>query len=155
MVWRGSRIIPVRLFPECHDYLALDYGVNVKKDINSQAILCYIGGENNKAYFTTKPISEVWGDDFGDSPYEHNSGEPYDYDFAVYFEADMQTPAEIALFNSPYSVEKINKGMIPWLSSSAYSERHDKIMGGDTFEIFCRILKQNNGRIYTEMMDCL
>lgn len=50
------------------------------------AKLCYISGghdydkdEPNEwiAFFTTKELSEQWGDDWNDSPYEHNAGWPY------------------------------------------------------------------------------
>jgi hypothetical protein len=48
--------------------------------------LCYISGEhgyhkddsqNWTAFFTTKPLSEQWGDDWNDAPYECNAGWPY------------------------------------------------------------------------------
>jgi len=29
------------------------------------------------AYFTSQPIVDQWGDDWGDAPYEHNAGPPY------------------------------------------------------------------------------
>lgn len=38
--------------------------------------LCYIS--ENIAYFTTLPLSEQWGDDWNDAPYEHNAGPPYE-----------------------------------------------------------------------------
>lgn len=123
--------------------------------LKPDAILCYINSESNKAFFTSKPLDQVWGDDWGDKFYEHNSGEPYEYDFAVYFEAEMQTPAQIAVYNSPYSVQDINSGQVAWLSSSPYSDRNDRVMAGDTFTLFCRVVRQNNGKIYTEMMECL
>lgn len=37
--------------------------------------LCYVSGPF--AYFTSKELSEQWGDDWNDAPYEHNAGEPY------------------------------------------------------------------------------
>lgn len=45
------------------------------EEIEPAAVLCYVSG--GKAFFTTKPLSEQWGDDWNDSPYEHNAGEPY------------------------------------------------------------------------------
>ena len=38
-------------------------------------VLCYVYGP--WAYFTSRPLSEQWGDDWNDAPYEHNAGEPY------------------------------------------------------------------------------
>ena len=37
--------------------------------------LCYVSG--CFAYFTSKDLTEQWGDDWNDAPYEHNAGEPY------------------------------------------------------------------------------
>ena len=39
--------------------------------------LCYVNGPF--AYFTTKEVSEQWGDDWNDAPYEHNAGKPYEW----------------------------------------------------------------------------
>lgn len=39
--------------------------------------LCYVKGD--AAYFTTRRLGEQWGDDWSDAPYEHNSGEPYEW----------------------------------------------------------------------------
>ena len=47
--------------------------VTVKRLVSTA--LCYVAG--NFAYFTTKPLSEQWGDDWDDAPYEHNAGTPY------------------------------------------------------------------------------
>ena len=101
--------------------------------------LCYIDG--NTAYFTTQPLADQWGDDWDDAPYEHNAGEPYTpmvYYYAdgtqkksdrdwnadgtpkwtileVDFTGDVRRPCDDVL-NSPYSVERINQGVVPWLS---------------------------------------
>ena len=37
--------------------------------------LCYV--EGMAAYFTTQSVTEQWGDDWNDAPYEHNAGTPY------------------------------------------------------------------------------
>lgn len=89
--------------------------------------LCYI--EMNCAYFTTQALSQQWGDDWNDAPYEYNAGEPYpftDHDtkqgltpwdvMTVRFHSEMKTPAQCNYTgNSSYSVEMINNGMAPWL----------------------------------------
>lgn len=43
--------------------------------INTAGTLCYVDG--NRAYFTTQPLDQQWGDDWDDAPYEHNAGTPY------------------------------------------------------------------------------
>jgi hypothetical protein len=104
--------------------------------------LCYI--ENNFAYFTTQDLDKQWGDDWDDAPYEHNAGTPYaphiryfadgrTEKIPEYWNEDgtpkweimkiafycptAETPAQMAYGNSKYSVQQINKGMIPWLTS--------------------------------------
>ena len=38
------------------------------------SVLCYVDAP--WAYFTTRRLSEQWGDDWDDAPYEHNAGTP-------------------------------------------------------------------------------
>ena len=81
-------------------------------------VLCYI--EGSWAYFTTRKLSEQWGDDWDDAPYEHNAGTPNDYSdhdkkdgrepwqiVKVAWDGDFEPPCEGHL-NSPWSVEQIN-----------------------------------------------
>lgn len=102
-------------------------------------VLCYVSGW--QAYFTTRELSEQWGDDWNDAPYEHNAGTPYgpsksfsrlvdgvwssgtQYDgdrpgwtiTRVVFDGQgWQTPSE-GHINSPYSVQDINASAVPWL----------------------------------------
>lgn len=109
------------------------------------AILCYVyepwgssAGSPPTAYFTTQPLDKQWGDDWNDAPYDCNAGIPYRWDarrytkqpdgsyawvsspepswqiFMVEFTGPFETPRGVA-FNTPYSVEMINDGKIPWL----------------------------------------
>jgi hypothetical protein len=39
-------------------------------------VLCYVSGP--WAYFTSRPLSQQWGDDWNDAPYEHNAERPYE-----------------------------------------------------------------------------
>jgi hypothetical protein len=83
--------------------------------------LCYVDGAF--AYFTTQKLSEQWGDDWNDAPYEHNAGEPYEWRegdkepkweiLKVAFEGSLRTP-DSGVENSRYSVQDINKGQIAW-----------------------------------------
>ena len=88
--------------------------------------LTYVESEGNgiavlyltKYKFGEKPNGEftVWGDDWDDSPYEHNAGEPYGEYIKVVIQGEFMTP-NYGNINSRYSVESINKGAIPWLRS--------------------------------------
>lgn len=94
------------------------------------------GYEEYEAFFCqVDNIGEVWGDDFNDIPYEHNSGIPYDdtygpdgerkeisvirVPFALppnigTYKFDIRFPCTNHL-NSPWSTEDINLGAIPWI----------------------------------------
>lgn len=73
-------------------------------------------------YYMDKDAKDVWGDDWDDIPYEHNAGEPYVRDgdtlekiiVEVPYESTMVLPCD-GYLNSPYSVEMINTGQIPWI----------------------------------------
>jgi hypothetical protein len=96
----------------------------------------YIEGQQELyAYFTPLPLSKQWGDDWNDAPYECNAGAPYDHGdnadaveilvvpFAVSGAWDIvKEPKDWGGINSPWSIEDINKGIIPWL----YLENGDK-----------------------------
>jgi hypothetical protein len=88
-------------------------------------VLCYVDG--NWAYFTTQRLEDQWGDDWGDTPYEHNAGEPYEFGahdraagnapwdiVKVAWDGDLTAPCAGAL-NSMWSVQRINAGSVPWL----------------------------------------
>lgn len=133
--------------------------------------LCYI--DNNTAYFTTQELSEQWGDDWDDAPYEHNAGEPYEPsrpDLAdravqfpnswnadgtpkwsimrIMFDGNFDTPASMHS-NSPYSVEKINAGAIAWLTSSTWgSSPKVSIPAGVGVEAFIDLIKKGGGDVY-------
>lgn len=106
--------------------------------------LCYVEDFNNSGplqlYFTPLPLDKQRGDDWDDRPYEHNAGRPYEYDYdqpeqgvengcGIYpeiqikkilieardWKQDLVTPQTNCL-NSPYSVNDINGGAIPWVT---------------------------------------
>ena len=132
--------------------------------MNEEYKLCYI--EGNKAWFTNN-FKQQWGDDWNDAPYEHNAGEPYDHwseliednedmfrkkykhheikHKTLYFETD--NGEEILpcsnCFNSPYSVEDINKGAIAWLHTDKYN-----ISAGTTYEDFISTLEKYGDKVY-------
>jgi hypothetical protein len=129
-----------------------------------EPVLCFVGGE--WAYFTTQPVTEQWGDDWDDVPYEHNAGEPYEYTFRdgdrgkapwsitrVAFLADLRTPAWGRL-NSPWSVREINAGRVPWLVSPSYeSRKRVNLWAGTPLSTFVRAVLEYGGEVYTSVRD--
>jgi hypothetical protein len=117
-----------------------------------EPILCYVS--NGCAYFTLKPLSEQWGDDWNDAPYEHNAGPPYDPEAKVYFECGpyLEEPCE-GQSNSEYTVQRINTGEVPWLRQN---QRKDgvSIYAGCTLSDFKRIIRSlPEGAVYTKELD--
>lgn len=120
--------------------------------------LCYVKGR--WAYFASVPVGEVWGDDWNDAPYEHNAGNPYDavhrdgvrvpIEIAkVAFDADLETPADIAGLNSNYSVEQINAKATPWLTSSGWGSKDTvRIWAGATLAEFRALVAEAGGDAY-------
>ena len=119
--------------------------------------LCYI--EGNFAYFTTQDLKKQWGDDWNDAPYEHNAGEPYEWDsergvkkyeiLKVAFECGcmMNTPCD-SHSNSPWSVEDINTGKIAWLSTLRGSSEQVVIPAGVSIKKFDELIKKVGGTVY-------
>lgn len=94
--------------------------------------------EHLELFFTNCDMKEQWGDDWDDVPYECNAGWPYD----DHYEGDKRISHEIIrlkltlktnngngcgyyyhlpedfAFNSQFSVEMINAGVVAWLSIS-------------------------------------
>jgi hypothetical protein len=129
-------------------------------DTPKQAVLCYVDGP--WAYFTTRKLSEQWGDDWDDAPYEHNAGRPYDYSdhdrkegresweiIKVAWDGDFEAPCDNTT-NSRWSVERINAGGVAWLQTSQWSSSPAVIIpAGVTIERFAELIKQGGGSIYT------
>jgi hypothetical protein len=119
--------------------------------------LCYV--EEPWAYFTTQELSKQWGDDWDDRPYEHNAGAPYKWHdgrdgepweiVKVAWYADLITPCE-GHVNSPYSVQDINQGAVPWLRTPSYSSRkvQVEIYAGTTLDEFIRVVESVGGEVY-------
>ena len=101
--------------------------------------LCYCA--NNIMYFTSDMASQ-WGDDWDDSPYEHNAGPPYEDGRTIRkikFRGHFIEPCSFYL-NSPYSVQDINNGAVPW----AYTDKVGGLFGGDSMGKAIKWLKENN-----------
>jgi len=124
----------------------------------SDPVLCYV--EGNWAYFTTQKLEDQWGDDWDDAPYQHNAGDPYEFG-----ESDLKegkTPWTITkvaidevfytpcgLLDSPYSVEQINSGVVPWLSD--WKQDGIVIYAGTTLSQFCELVRKAGGSVYMEV----
>lgn len=139
-----------------------------KEDITKEDLkLCFIDDERNCAYFTEKEVTEQWGDDWDDVPYEHNAGTPYENDYdqpeqgvkngmgiypkikivKVFFELPnyYNTP-HTGYTNSPFSVEMINKGVVAWLWTDDF-----KLFAGTTMNDFIETIQKNGGKVYLEL----
>lgn len=124
-------------------------------DICDKGKCTYIG---LRLFFTDADLSEQWGDDWDDAPYEHNAGWPYDC--ICYKDKNgkwQQKPHQILVLNvslkqscnfvlpedygcnSPFSVETINQGACAWMF---FGKKCKPIYAGATpAEVFERIGK--------------
>lgn len=116
--------------------------------------LCYverIGWGMIALYYMDKDAKDVWGDDWDDIPYEHNAGEPYVRDgdtmkkviIEAAFPSSMKVPCD-EYDNSPYSVEMINTGEIPWVTFTEDGHIYS-LKANSTLEELYRI--QDSGEI--------
>lgn len=124
---------------------------------NEDFKLCYVDG-NNTAWFTTQPITgsnRQWGDDWNDSPYEHNAGQPYyekDHEFVRLGVEGFQTPAGLGF---RCSVVQINEGAIAWLTregnyvndNDAYVYNITTIHAGTDLPSFISKVKEAGGEV--------
>ncbi len=132
--------------------------------------LCFL--YEGVAYFTTQPVTEQWGDGWNDAPYESNAGVPYEYRggeknpdgepkdpwtiIRAAFGGDFLTPNELCgSGDSPYSVERINAGLVPWLTRW---ERQSKLpairlFAGATLTEFVDFITSNGGTVYMTKED--
>ena len=106
--------------------------------------LCYV--KDCWAYFTSAKLIDQSGDDWDDAPYEHNAGTPYEDKgnmiVKIAFDGQFDQPCD-RHHNSPYSVERINKGAIAWLSNEDIS-----IVAGVGIEEFKKLIKKGGGNTY-------
>lgn len=113
--------------------------------------LCFIRG--NAAWFTPLPLSEQWGDDWNDSPYDCNAGTPYESErglYKVYFEAFLEQPCDVQL-NCGLSVNDINKGKSHWLATSRFAPSGTpsiRINAGCSLDQFISLVELVGGEVY-------
>lgn len=112
---------------------------------DNELYLCYV--QEPWAYFTIK-MEGQWGDDWDGRPYECNAGEPYDYACKVAYEGDFITPDE-GYYNSPFSVDDINRGDIAWLRVAWWSTKPKvALFAGATLAEFKEKVETAGGTIY-------
>ena len=113
--------------------------------------LCYV--DNSFAYFTRMELSEQWGDDWNDAPYEHNAGEPYNDEGAdilrVAYDGYLQTPCD-GYCNSPYSVKAINQGAVAWLYDRL-GKSGVAIQAGCGIKDFIEKVNKAEGHVYMQV----
>lgn len=88
-----------------------------------------------RLFFTDADLSDQWGDDWDDAPYDCNAGWPYDdthtadgnggwikhehtilvLNVTISVEHAPTIPAEYGGYNSSFSVEMINQGACAWM----------------------------------------
>ena len=117
----------------------------------SEPVLCYVRAP--WAYFTTQKLSEQWGDDWDDAPYEHNASCPYTDDgheiVKLAYEGELETPADKAGLNSRYSVEEINAGAVAWLASPSWCSGEKVVIpAGTSISNFIKLVKKSGGAVY-------
>lgn len=141
--------------------------------------LCYVedfdsyGEAPLQLYFTPLPLEKQWGDDWGDAPYEHNAGEPYRYDYSqpeqgvrngmgIYPEIHLKTifietsdwkqsllTPRSGFNNSPYSVEDINSGVVPWVTIKRNGQPNIYIKAGTEYNSVIKQCLEIGLRVYT------
>lgn len=122
------------------------------KDINEYK-LCFVA--DGHAWFTKLSLDEQNGSDWDDAPYEHNADPPEEDEnvLKVMFEAYNFIEPRYNHLNSPYSVESINKGTIPWLRlrDSDSGKTIVSIYAGCTLKKFMQTIQSNGGNIYLQI----
>lgn len=118
-------------------------------DVRDRLKLCYVSTvvehyENpvHLCFFTEDSLDDVWGDDWDDAPYEHNAGTPYAPCLTLF--AIGVDSARSGYLNSPYTVEGINNGEVPWLTD----EGNNGLYAGATVNEFIQFMVDSPSGIY-------
>lgn len=122
---------------------------------NRRLRLCY--ADENWAWFTTCPPGKQWGDDWGDVPFEHNAGTPYEWSptagtpeyqiVKVAWSGPFMLPNS-EYSNSPFSVKNINAGHIAWLRPNCVDDNIRLIGASVSLESFVSLIKAAGGDVY-------
>lgn len=114
----------------------------------------YIDGkQDHYAYFTPISLDTQWGDDWDDSPYDCNSGIPYDSSIIdgvrkhieiiqIPFckKYNFRLTNDLSHRDCPFSVKDINRGVVCWMFLENDQDDYSVIYGGDSIEKFIKTL---------------
>lgn len=81
-----------------------------------------------------------------DQPDFHSKGNPKWEIIKIAFDGSLCPPCE-GFTNSPYSVEKINAKMVPWLADR-YGSSNVAIFAGCSIQEFCELIRKAGGEVY-------
>jgi len=120
--------------------------------------LCLV--KNNFAWFTSCTLSLQDGEGWGDSPYEYCAGDPFiEHNLKdgskqrhevvkIYWEGPYVTP-DILDNETKLSARSINRGSVPWLSMSPWSDQELKpIHSGATLKEFIDHIQAADGEVF-------
>lgn len=103
--------------------------------LQPQFALCFV--RDGGAYFTSQPLAMQWGEGWDEEAYEHNAGCPFSGEGWTVLEYRFDSAGLIepctGLANSPWSVEDINSGAVPWLHTGS---THDGLFAGASPSFF-------------------
>lgn len=99
--------------------------------------LCYVDCVNDwytyKLDFTSSFVDQ-WGDDWNDRPADSNAGSPYEDEkhkiVSMYVEFTWDTTHDLVYAGKTYSVEDINRGLIPWILFGSGGGLDYKLLAG-------------------------
>ena len=130
--------------------------MNINKDLR----LCYIDG--TRAWFTSD-FDNQWGDDWNDSPYWCNAGDPYTENIVnnenkkvklvkLVFETELQSNEDLGHY---YSVEQLNAKCAAWLIPYYNFSKHlsEPIYAGVSIKDFIEIINKAGGVVYLSEED--
>lgn len=114
--------------------------------------LCYVKKEDDYSSYAilyfTNDMKKQTGDDWDDVPYEHNAEEPYEDEtdvISVVVEhgfSELITP-NFHYTNSPYCVNDINEGVVPWITIQKDEQQSLFIKAGATLKETIDLIKDN------------
>lgn len=130
----------------------------VNLELSDKHLLCFV--QSGFAYFTDN-FEGQWGDDWNDAPYEHNAGLPYDRDPSRNNQGNIRRLVVTGLeeacrdhHNSPWSVEDINRGEVPWLTTCRWSDQDRvEIYAGVGMSVFVRLVWKAGGSVYVPLRE--
>lgn len=134
---KGERLTAIHILKINQEYFSKHPHLLI--DEKEELRLCYV--EGNKAFFTTKAVTEQWGGDWDDRPYHCNAGLPYDSKEIRFDAPEFGVPHR----TMQLSVREINHKFAPWLSDG-----ETEIWAGTSLDKFIMAIKTKGGTVYSE-----